>query len=220
MKKNRLLLASLILNILFVFAGIIIIAHEKDKINEKLSTRFPKVFRGNRKIVLYGNSLTFMGNWNNYLDRNDLKNSGLIGYTTSHLALLINESVIRYKPEVCFIEGGINDIRTGIPLARTYNNFSAIVDTLLSKDIIPVLQSTLFVRLPDDEVTNMKIDSLNKFLKVISVSHNITFIDLNILLSEGNRIKKEYTTDGIHLNKEAYKIWARKIKSVLVANKI
>jgi alpha-glucosidase len=169
---------------------------------------------------MFGNSKTAQGEWSLKMRRSDVKNSGTGSYTTSQFIMILDRAVIKYNPRICFIEGGINDIGDGIPLTRTIQNYKSIVDTLLKYDIEPVLQSTIFTCLPNDSLDNVKVDSLNIFLKNLAISKNLEYIDLNEYLSENKRLKPEYTKDGIHLEENAYKIWVKEITKVLNRKKI
>jgi len=211
MKKGNQLFfrLSLILNIFLIFSIMLIAYKYRAKIYDKFAS-----FR-TYNIVMFGNSLTSQGNWNIDLNRTDIKNSGTGGFTSSHFVWIIDGSVLKYNPKICFIEGGINDIGVGIPLSRTYKNYESIVDTLIKHKIEPVLQSTLYVNQPYDSVTNSKVDSLNYFLSNLAAKRNIVFLDLNPYLSENKKLKKEFSKDGVHIKESAYKIWIREINKIL-----
>jgi lysophospholipase L1-like esterase len=209
MKKKIFLRFSLILNIILIL-GILLISYKyREKIYEKIASL--------RKcnIVMFGDSLTAYGDWNKDLNRVDIRNSGTGGFTTSHFVMTINTSVLKYNPQICFIEGGINDIGVGIPLSRTYKNYESIVDTLLKHKIEPILQSTLYVNYLKDSITNSKVDSLNYFISNLAVKRNIIFLDLNLYLSHNKRLKKEFSKDGVHIKENAYEIWIREIAKIL-----
>lgn len=195
----------------------------RSKIYDKIASQ--KV----HSIIMFGDAFTAAGNWNKDLNRNDIKNNGRPSLTTSQFLWILNNAVIKFKPKICFIEGGLNDIEVGMPLNRTFMNYQSIVDSLLKHDIEPVLQSTLFVDYPSGNGTNMprpsetklinlQVDSLNKYLSILANKKGIMYIDLNQYLSENGKLKKEVNTDGVHLNEYGYKIWAREIDKVLKKN--
>lgn len=169
-------------------------------------------------IVMFGNSITARGNWNALLNRTDVINSGVAGYTTSHFVWIIKESVIDYSPKICFIEGGINDLGVGIPISRTYHNIQVIVNTLKFYKIIPVLQSTIYTQ--NDSIMNLRVDSLNNLIKDYAMQNGIDYIDLNASLSQNKRLRKEYSADGIHLTGYAYKPWGTEVSKILKKYKI
>lgn len=176
------------------------------------------------KVVMFGNSLIEGGgSWNQKLGRDDVKNSGRGGFTTSHFVWLLEKQVIRYQPEIVILEGGINDIGVGIPIDRIKQNYQSMVDTLLSKNIDLVLQLIIYTDQGNEAQNNDQrrmIDEINHFLKDLATTRNISYIDMNPLLSEKGRLKKTYTTDGVHLTDEAYKIWSEEIKKQLKIKKI
>ena len=103
-------------------------------------------------------------------------------------------------------------------MKRTFRNYQSIVDTILRHKIEPVLQSTFYVNYPNDSTTNFinsRVDSLNSYLSVLANKNGIGYIDLNYLLSENGRLKKEYSRDGLHINDLGYDIWIREVDRIL-----
>lgn len=211
-KMQTLLILSLILN-LFLAAVFALAAYRyRHEISKKLTSR--KTYT----VVMFGNSLTSHGNWTRELNRNDVRNAGTAGYNTYNLLQAVDKHVIRHKPKICFVEGGINDLGLGVPVEDIAKNFRLIVDKLQKNNIEPVLQSTLYVHYPwkiTNKTTNAQVDSLNNFLSNLAIEKNINFLDLNIRLTENGLLKKEYHVDGLHLNEKAYKIWAEEVNKVL-----
>lgn len=61
------------------------------------------------------------------------------------------------------------------------------------------------------------VPAINQQLKDLTVSRQITFIDLFPLFTEKgtNVLRKELTNDGLHLTEEGYKIWSKKLRKYL-----
>lgn len=112
-------------------------------------------------IMMLGNSLTYGGDWNKLLKRENVKNSGYGGFTTQHFIWLLPEAVYRHRPKICLVEGGINDIGVGVPVGRIYRNLVEIADSLRSHRIIPVYQLTFRQHHTDQ---NDEVDSLNRMV--------------------------------------------------------
>jgi len=167
------------------------------------------VFIKHYKIVMFGDSLTFMGDWPGLLEKRSVKVSGNPGFTTSHFLFIVKEQVLKFSPDTCYIQGGINDIGVGIPLLRTIKNYNTLIDTLEDHKIIPIIQSTL---LTTDVDRNRAVDSLNNNLVNICLKKGIRYINLNTSMSVNGKLKKELSLDGTHINKEGYEIWAKAIK--------
>lgn len=202
--KKKMYKISLLLNGILILLLLGLVAKTNKKKEEK---------NENPKIIFFGDSLIKRANWNKILERQDIKNSGFPGLTTSHLRWLINEHVLDYQPKICLLEGGINDIGVGIQLDRIKTNFKILIDTLQANNIIPIVQSTLYqVNKPE---TKAIVDSINIFLSDHCQKKSIHFLNINSKLSTDNSLKLEYSIDGTHINDKAYLIWGNEIKKVL-----
>lgn len=160
-------------------------------------------------IVMAGNSITHHGDWQKVLGRKDVTNWGIPGYTTEQISWTIKH-VVALHPKVCFLEGGINDLTLGITPKRIYQNQLKVMDTLLAHGIVPVLQATIYQYNSTDG--NKRVKKVNKLLKAYCQKHGIDYLDLNSVLSDREGLKKDLTTDGTHLQPEAYVLWAALVK--------
>ncbi|MCX6149062.1 MAG: GDSL-type esterase/lipase family protein [Ignavibacteriales bacterium] len=167
-------------------------------------------------IVMFGNSITHGCSWNELLGRSDVVDRGipsdnLVGY----LARI--DYIFRLHPRVCFIMGGINDIYGGFSLDDIYKNYIKLIDTLRSKKIVPVIQSTLYVstKWHDASTKNLDVEKLNKLLQEYAIKNKILYLDLNSKLIDGKFLKDEFTYDGVHLTWRGYKIWGQELEKVL-----
>ena len=167
---------------------------------------------------MFGNSLTAGTDWTKQLNRIDVHNSGQGGFITKQLRDVTRGFVIEHNPKICFVAGGINDVGFGCTANETFENFKSIVETLKSNNIIPVLSLTVYQH--DNLKSKNKIDSINILVKKYAIENSIDYFDLNEKLSENQSLKAEYTTDGTHLTKEAYKFWTDEVKKVLKKYKI
>ena len=210
MKAHRLKI-SVILNFLFIIGIFIGLFLCRDWIYERF------VGKKQTKIVMYGDSLTEHGKWNYLLSRADIKNSGFGGHTTSHLLVMLDQRVLVYKPKICFLLGGINDINFGIPLPRTLKNMNSIIDKLQERNISVVLQSVLYTTDPNNSI---EIEAMNDSLMVMAKQQKISFININPEISKNKLLIASFSKDGLHLTKAAYPHWAGLIKGYLAANNL
>ena len=210
MKKRKILLViSILLNVFLITLVTILAFWFRGELRQKFS---PHV---KTNIVMLGTSLTSGGRWNLELKRKDIVNSGFGGSTSAHFLWEIKKNVLDYKPKICFIEGGTNDVLIGVPLYRTFINYKILLDTLIKNNIEPVLTGTFFLRLPNDAEMNSRIDSLDKFMKETAAHRHLEYIDLNKDISENNRLKEEYSGDGVHIKRKAYKFWLAEVEKIL-----
>jgi len=165
-------------------------------------------------IVMYGNSITFQGNWEEVLNRKDVLNWGIPGYLTGQLIWTIKDVLKKYPgTKIWFLEGGINDISLGIPVNRIFENQKLVIDSLKRNKIIPVVQSTILKN--NAPADNRKVNTLNKKIRNYCMQHNIDYINLNALFSSNGELRKELTIDGTHLKKSAYIQWAQQVTIIL-----
>jgi lysophospholipase L1-like esterase len=208
MKNNGLLVASVVLNILLIVAGSTFAYVYRDKILQRFVT-----MKGNPAIIMFGNSITAQGKWVELLGRTDVLNSGLPGMCTYHFLQLVQTNVIDLHPKICFVKGGINDMTVGVSQPKIQANYKAILEKLIQNKITPVVTLTLYEQ--NDPYSKKEVDELNAFLISFCNQHNITYIDLNSLISDSTGLKTEFAVDKTHLNKEAYKLWAGQISEIL-----
>jgi len=200
---------SISLNIIFLASLIFVCITFKNKILDKIG------YSSTVSVVMFGDSLIEKGDWENILGRSDVRNSGVGGFTTSHLEIILKDRVLKFNPKICYLNGGINDILTGIPYARTKHNINSIIDTLQKHNIDVALQSVLY---GSDPKIIPKIDSLNQLYIQIAKAKKIDYINVNNVLSSDKRLIKKYSLDGLHVNKQAYALWAELINKHISKN--
>lgn len=191
------------------------------KENEKLS-QLPE---NKSRIVFMGDSIT--EEWGRlspgFFQPTHYVNRGIGGQTTPQMLLRFKHDVINLNPAIVFILAGTNDIAGNTGPANqgmiTTNIFS-MAELSLRFSIKVVLSSILPVdKYPWAE--NIKevpetISKINQQLKSFSQEHNIIYLDYySSMVGENRGLKKEYTTDGVHLNKKGYDVMSDLVHDVL-----
>ena len=176
-------------------------------------------YNGKANIVMLGNSITYRANWNELLERSDVINRGIPGDITAGFLSRLDH-VIKAKPKVCFIMGGINDINHGIDSDSIVNNLKDIIKKLQENNIKPIIFSILNVaeNFPDTQRINSIVDETNSKLEEICKILNVKYININKILSKNSVLKEEYSFDGIHINGKAYKKWSELIMPIIEQN--
>jgi lysophospholipase L1-like esterase len=166
------------------------------------------------RIVMLGDSITAWGNWTSLLNRGEVWNQGVSGDRTGDV-LARMEKVYRVRPKYCFVMIGINDILSGQPVDRIFDNYRKIIDGLIKGEIIPIIQSTLYLAGPDPR--NKSVDALNAKIKQLAVERKILYLDLNRRLAPNKQLLPAFTHDGLHLNKAGYQAWKDELAKFLAA---
>lgn len=175
-----------------------------------------------KTIVMLGDSHTSRADWVELLGRADVSNQG-IGSDITEGFLNRIDKVLRVCPEICFIEGGINDLTRGVPIPVILNNLERLADTLRLHKITPVLTTVTFVArgYEKSRKLNIKVEELNRGIKMISENNTISLIDLNSYLSDGQFLLPEFSlSDDIHYNEKAYIMWQNLVFVVLYQKSI
>jgi lysophospholipase L1-like esterase len=160
--------------------------------------------------MMLGDSITDEGQWDELLDNTKVQNRGISGDTTDGVLDRLN-SISKGIKQV-FIMIGVNDIMRGKEVDEVYTNYLKIIQTFKDKNIKVYIQSTLYIGESRKANFNPKIEELDKKLEKYASENQITFINLNPIFAPQKVLKKEFTSDDLHLNGTAYKLWTEQIR--------
>ncbi len=173
-------------------------------------------------IIFVGNSITEQGkDWSIRLGIPNIKNRGIGGDVTDGLLRRLDE-ITYFKPKAIFLLIGINDLsnlyyQKAIPspeyVASNILKITKIIHTKTPKTKIYV-QTILptdkeFMKSNISIVNNIIINHENEGIYKVVDLHS-AFIDADGLM------RKNLTTDGIHLNEQGYAVWVDLVKPLLI----
>ncbi|MFT3980292.1 MAG: GDSL-type esterase/lipase family protein [Ferruginibacter sp.] len=175
-----------------------------------------------KDIVFLGNSITDYTEWNELLQLPQARNRGISGDITFGVLERLDE-VTEGKPAKIFILIGINDIARNIPDSVILDNYKRIVERIQAESpgtkiyfnsLLPVNNT-----FPDKNHFNKDghIAAVNAGLWKLCADKQITFINIHpFFLDADKRLDKQYTYDGLHLNAEGYRVWARILQPYVI----
>ena len=171
-------------------------------------------------IVFLGNSITSGGkDWSKRLKHPNIRNRGIGGDVTDGVLARIDE-ITYFKPKAVFLLIGINDLWNN----NSPNNPSA---EYIANNIIQIAQvinaetpkTKIYVQtvLPiEKEQYKTSILKVNEIIKANEKENPYQIVDLySIFVNENGLIRKELSTDGIHLNEMGYDAWVEFIKPLI-----
>ena len=171
-------------------------------------------------IVFLGNSITWGGkDWSKRLKHPNIRNRGIGGDVTDGVLARIDE-ITYFKPKAVFLLIGINDLWNN----NSPNNPSA---EYIANNIIQIAQvinaetpkTKIYVQtvLPiEKEQYKTSILKVNEIIKANEKENPYQIVDLySIFVNENGLIRKELSTDGIHLNEMGYDAWVEFIKPLI-----
>lgn len=158
-------------------------------------------------------------------------NRGIGGFTTTDMLEHMDEMVFALEPSKIFINIGTNDI--GSPeyrLEKLLKNYEEIIRQIQERlpdariymlAYYPVNETD---KLPDENMgkimfhtrTNENIQIANEAVEKLADRLGCCFINVNKGLTDGrNKLKKEYTVEGIHMYANGYRVVLQNLKEFL-----
>jgi len=172
------------------------------------------------EIVFMGNSITEAGDWQVIVRRTNVENRGISGDNSYGVYHRLDEVLVS-NPDKLFLMIGVNDIKRGTSIPNILKNYERIAikvkkdaphTQLYFQSVLPVTQSVLASIY--DKITNEKIKKLNKGIQSIAKENDLVYIDLHneVFSDEKGQLKRELTTDGLHLKPAGYILWVNYLK--------
>ena len=182
--------------------------------------RFRKLPNTEAEIVFAGDSLIADGPWSELYC--PIKNRGIGGETTIGLLDRLDE-VTESRPRKIFLLVGTNCLAADIPVAQVVRNYRRILEQVRRESP----QSRVFVIsvLPvNPRLTkgpfhiNATIRELNRELRDLAGQfEGVAFLDVfDALTDTSGDLRKDLTTDGLHLNLDGYLVLGRLLEGHVV----
>lgn len=172
-------------------------------------------------VIFFGDSITEMGDWGSLTGDTTVVNRGIGGDITFG-ALKRLDDIIARQPNKLFILFGINDIGKDIPDAVIADNYFKIIKRVHAQSphthiyvqsILPV--DPTHPKFPQHYDKGAHVPVVNKLLKAKANDLNFTWVNLTPLFTDKRGLLDNlYTLEGLHLNKDAYKIWVAYLKKM------
>jgi len=162
-----------------------------------------------------GDSITAgAGHWSLLLGRNPFDSITLAenGYTVKQVTSKIT-SAKQYRPKTISVMAGTNDVfHPRYQLEETLLDYKEMLDA--AQDAADICIVTL-PPLTKNTSASKSIAELNANIKPLIQKSKCRIIDLNPFLAPNGILLDRYTTDGVHLSRNAYDEWAKQLKTIL-----
>ena len=152
-------------------------------------------------------------------------NRGIRGYQTGLLLENLDAHLYSGAVDKIVLLIGTNDIGKDVPVNEALNNLEAIIQSIARDyplteikllSILPVnegeeYKQTVYIR------TNEKIQNWNQaYQELASAYMQVEFVPVfDYLTDQAGQLKKEYTTDGLHLSVAGYQVLTKALKDYL-----
>jgi len=178
-------------------------------------------------FVMLGDSLTEGGDWESYFadwlpEGISVVNRGIVGDDAPGIYDRLHQ-ILPGKPKKIFLLVGVNDISHQITSDSVLVDIERVVKEIRSQcpktklyiqSLLPYNFEKCIYKTMNKEDKTMTIRRVNKGLKKMARKYNVKFIYLYDLLKAPGSLHLDgrFTKDGLHINQEAYKIWANALK--------
>lgn len=176
-------------------------------------------------IVFIGNSITegWAHHSADFFAKYNFVGRGISGQTSPQLLLRFRDDVINLRPSAVIINVGTNDIaeNTGAYDPKfTLGNIKSMAEIAKANKVRVILSSVLpakgFGWRPNVTDAPEKIEALNSEIKAYAKQMGFTYIDYHAQLKDENgALKANFGDDGVHPNKECYKLMEEIVLSTL-----
>jgi lysophospholipase L1-like esterase len=171
------------------------------------------------KVIFLGNSITEGGKWPKLIGDNSAVNRGIGGDITYGVLKRLPD-IINRKPSKLFLLIGINDIAKDIPDEVIADNVRKIIQRIQagSPETKIFLQSILPLNptipgFPQHYDKEDHVLRTNQLLRDVARLTGVNFLNLfPIFCDNQQRLSKDLTYDGLHLNEKGYEAWASFLK--------
>lgn len=175
-------------------------------------------------VVMVGDGLTeYAGDWNKLLQWRHIRNRGIAGDRIKGVASRLH-SVLQGKPKALFLMAGTNDILEKETFPTVLHDYIDLIN--LVRETSP--ETKLYVQslLPVNETfSNEKLSGMTNTIASFNVQlrhycerHHVGYINIfkRIVRHGTNEMRRELTSDGLHLTPFGYKVWAFELKKYLL----
>ena len=171
---------------------------------------------GGKLIIMLGDSLTAGHTWGRAFPEARVRNLGINGDTAAGVWGRLDE-VVSLGPDKIFLQIGINDFLRGALPDEIGDLHLRIWDEI--RERLPLAEPHVVSMLPFVEAAfpgippTLELIILNRRLAEEAENRGVTFIDLfGDLADENHQLRLDYTSDGLHLTPEAYRVWENRLR--------
>ena len=164
-------------------------------------------------LIFVGDSITAAGPWGAAFPNRRVINAGVPGYTTVDLLAQV-PSLRRDQPHTYVLMAGINDLRHGARAEAVAQRLALIRQALATPGQRLIQVSTLPCQIRRCGAAALQeVDQLNRLL--MRQTPAADFLDLTPSFLDGQGLRPDFTSDGLHLNRAGYEQWLQQLQQLL-----
>ncbi|WP_194672292.1 GDSL-type esterase/lipase family protein [Curtobacterium sp. VKM Ac-2887] len=168
------------------------------------------------RAVVLGDSITEGGSWSRWLPGVDVVNRGVGGDQIADVLRRLDTAVD--QPTVVSLLIGTNDLAhggDGAGVDAIVGRFGDLVLEITRRTSAPLIVNSV---MPRQRRFAQRITLLNTHQRAVADEYGARWIDLwPTMATAGGAIRRELSTDGLHLNAAGYEAWARELAPAIAA---
>ncbi len=145
-------------------------------------------------------------------------NAGLGGVGSLASCFIVDDFVIRHKPDICFVECTVADIGSATPISYIESSISGIIEKLVYAGV-----KICLLHLYSSHTSLTQIKEVINLYDRVSTYYNIPSINLNQKISNGinsgDLRGEEVVYDGVHTTEQGAILYADEICQVIFGNR-
>ena len=147
-------------------------------------------------------------------------NRGISSEKTASMLARLEKEIIPLHAKHLIMLMGINDIFDGIKPEEIAHHIEEMIVMMKEKSpetrLIEQDRDSFYEKLMMKGNGNESVQKTNELLEALAKKHDITFLNINPLLSDENgNLKHAYAYDGLHPNASGYRIISDEIKKMI-----
>ncbi|MFA5849124.1 MAG: GDSL-type esterase/lipase family protein [Bacteroidales bacterium] len=174
-------------------------------------------------IVFLGNSITHYAEWAEIFNDRHVKNRGISGDLVEGVYDRL-DPIIKGQPKKIFLLIGVNNLARNHCADSVLMGIEKIAEKIMKESprtklyiqsVFPV--NSTFTNSPRHANKGARIIELNNGIKKMCAEKGLTYIDVYPALKckDSDELDPKYTTDGLHLNGDAYMVWKEILEKYL-----
>jgi lysophospholipase L1-like esterase len=179
-------------------------------------SQFEMLPKATGRVVFLGDSITEFGIWHEWFPELATLNRGVGGDTIGGVLTRLEAAL--HEPTAISLLIGTNDL-SGFGTSHKVADIAAQMDTLLGRIKSLAPQAPLHVNsvMPRSKALVDDVDRLNRLYRDLAVKYGANWVDVwSALAAPDGTLRKDLTSDGIHLNGNGYRIWVDLLRPHLV----
>ena len=169
------------------------------------------------RVVFLGDSITEFGIWNEWFPELSTLNRGIGGDTVGGVLTRLETALD--TPTTVSLLIGTNDL-SGFGNSHKVDDIASQMDMLLARirDLAPQARLLVNSVMPRSKSLTSDVEQLNRRYKDLADKHGAIWVDIwSLLAAPDQTLRKDLTSDGIHLNGNGYRVWVDVLRPHLLS---